>query len=55
MFQSLRCRIRGHIFVDSRALPGMQTCIRCRVRQPFESLKLAASAEGPAPLDRSDA
>lgn len=38
MFNSLRCRLKGHLFVDSRSLPGMQTCVRCRLRQPFESV-----------------
>jgi hypothetical protein len=38
MLNSLRCRLKGHLFVDSRSLPGMQTCVRCRLRQPFESV-----------------
>lgn len=50
MFKSLRCKIKGHTFVDSRSLPGMQTCVRCRTRQPFESLRMgAAIAESPDP------
>lgn len=36
MLNSLRCRLKGHLFVDSRSRPGMQTCMRCRLRQPFE-------------------
>ncbi len=40
MFNALRCALRGHLFVDSRSRPGMQTCVRCRLRQPFESLEL---------------
>ena len=35
MFTSLRCKMKGHLFVDSRAQPGMQTCVRCKLRQPF--------------------
>jgi len=38
MLKTLRCKIKGHIFVDSRSLPGMQTCARCRTRVPFEAL-----------------
>lgn len=37
MLNSLRCRLKGHLFVDSRSMPGMQTCVRCRLRQPFEA------------------
>jgi hypothetical protein len=51
MFKSLRCKIKGHTFVDSRSLPGMQTCIRCRTRQPFESLKMGpVITESPGPI-----
>jgi hypothetical protein len=39
MFNSLRCKLKGHVFVDSRSMPGMQTCVRCRVRRPFESVR----------------
>ena len=39
MFKSLKCRIAGHIFVDSRSQPGTQVCVRCRLRQSFEGLK----------------
>ena len=39
MFTTLRCTLKGHIFVDSRSRPGMQTCVRCRVRQPFETFR----------------
>ncbi len=38
MLKTLRCKLKGHIFVDSRTLPGMQTCVRCRTRVPFETL-----------------
>ena len=36
MFESLKCARKGHMYVDSRSQPGMQTCVRCRLRQPFE-------------------
>lgn len=39
MFKSLKCRLSGHIFVDSRSQPGVQVCVRCRHRQAFESLQ----------------
>ena len=39
MFETLRCQLKGgHQFVDSRSHPGMQTCVRCRLRKPFEGL-----------------
>ena len=38
MLETLRCRVKGHIFVDSRSQAGTQVCIRCRHRQPFEGL-----------------
>lgn len=44
MLNTLRCSLKGHIFVDSRSQPGMQTCVRCRTRQPFESLRAVVSA-----------
>ncbi len=42
MFKSLRCFRKGHLFVDSRSMAGTQVCVRCRFRQPFEGLALAA-------------
>ncbi|RZI98064.1 MAG: hypothetical protein EON90_14880 [Brevundimonas sp.] len=36
MFEGLKCARKGHLFVDSRSQPGMQTCVRCRLRRPFE-------------------
>lgn len=38
MFKTLKCRLAGHIFVDSRSEPGTQVCVRCRYRQAFEGL-----------------
>lgn len=37
MFKSLKCRLKGHVYVDSRSQPGTQICVRCRHRKPFES------------------
>lgn len=44
MFETLRCRLKGHQFVDSRSQPGMVTCVRCKHREPFTSLKTPADA-----------
>jgi len=50
MFKSLKCAIKGHLFVDSRSQAGTQVCVRCRHRQPFEGL-----ARTPAPQSDSAA
>ena len=48
MFKSLKCRFKGHLYVDSRSQPGTQVCVRCRERLPFEGLKTrAVSGTGP--------
>jgi len=47
MFETLRCRLKGgHLFVDSRSHPGMQTCVRCRMRKPFEGSGDAKAVAG---------
>ncbi len=46
MFESIRCRLKGHLYVDSKSTPGTQVCVRCRHRMPFEGL--AARGEVPA-------
>lgn len=52
MFERLRCQLKGgHLFVDSRSQPGMQTCVRCRLRIPFEGSKPARPAEAAPPRD----
>ena len=38
MFKSLKCLIKGHLYVDSRSEAGTKVCVRCRDRQPFEGL-----------------
>lgn len=38
MFKSLKCRLKGHLYVDSRSQPGSQVCVRCRHRLLFEGL-----------------
>jgi len=38
MFQILRCARKGHLYVDSRSQPGVQVCVRCKHRLPFEGL-----------------
>ncbi len=38
MFKSLSCRLKGHLFVDSRSQPGTRVCVRCKHRQIFEGL-----------------
>lgn len=49
MFKTLKCRLSGHIFVDSRSQPGVQTCVRCRHRKAFEGLKAAPLAHEQTP------
>jgi hypothetical protein len=49
MFKTLKCRLSGHLFVDSRSQPGVQTCVRCRHRQAFDGLK--ANPPAPSPSD----
>jgi hypothetical protein len=44
MFKTLRCYRKGHLFVDSRSMPGTQVCVRCRHRKPFEGLSDAFAA-----------
>lgn len=39
IFEALRCAQKGHVFVDSRSERGMQVCVRCRLRKPFEGLQ----------------
>jgi hypothetical protein len=43
MLETFRCRVKGHVFVDSRSQPGMQVCVRCRYREPFEGLGWAGA------------
>jgi hypothetical protein len=38
MLSSLKCRLKGHVYVDSRSQPGTRVCVRCKDRQPFEGL-----------------
>lgn len=45
MFKSLKCLVKGHLYVDSRSQPGTQVCVRCRKRQPFEGLQPPASGQ----------
>lgn len=46
MFETLRCQLKGgHLFVDSRSHPGMQTCVRCRIRRPFEAPAISTVSE----------
>jgi hypothetical protein len=42
MFETLRCRLKGHQFVDSRSQPGMVTCVRCKHREPFTAIRKPA-------------
>lgn len=43
MFKSFRCLRKGHLFVDSKSVPGTEVCVRCRYRKPFDGLDAAAS------------
>lgn len=47
MLKSLKCLLKGHLFVDSRSQPGTQVCVRCRHRLPFEGLDRQPPAPGP--------
>lgn len=47
MLAALRCRLKGHIFVDSRSQPGMQVCVRCRSREPFEGMNAQSPSSRP--------
>lgn len=46
MFEAFRCARKGHLFVDSRSQPGMQVCVRCHLRRPFEGLETPAGPRG---------
>jgi len=45
LLKSLKCRWRGHLYVDSRSQPGTKACVRCRHHVPFEGLTLATATE----------
>lgn len=51
MFESIKCALKGHMFVDSRSQPGTEVCVRCRYRRPFDGvvppIKPADSAQRP--------
>jgi hypothetical protein len=49
MFQSLKCLLKGHMYVDSRSQPGTEVCVRCRHRRPFEGLERMQAGEDAAP------
>ena len=38
MFEALKCRAKGHAYVDSRSQPGTEVCVRCRHRRSFEGV-----------------
>jgi hypothetical protein len=39
MFRTVQCRLKGHVYVDSRSQPGTRVCVRCQDRRPFEGLR----------------
>lgn len=45
MLSSLKCRLKGHVYVDSRSQPGTRVCVRCKDRQPFEGLTEPARSD----------
>lgn len=45
LFRSVQCRLKGHVYVDSRSQPGTRVCVRCQDRRPFEGL-CESSGEG---------
>jgi len=50
MFKSMKCLLKGHLYVDSRSQPGTRVCVRCKDRQPFEG-KMLESAPGASTND----
>ena len=38
MLKSMKCLLKGHVYVDSRSQPGTRVCVRCKDRKPFEGL-----------------
>jgi len=46
MFEALKCRLKGHLYVDSRSQPGTVVCVRCRARAPFEGLGQDTGQDG---------
>jgi hypothetical protein len=44
MFKALKCRLAGHVFVDSRKEARVQVCVRCRHRKPFQSMNATRAA-----------
>lgn len=54
MLRSLKCRLKGHLYVDSRSQAGTQVCIRCKHRRPFENFTAAApGVDNPSPEESS--
>lgn len=43
MLKSVKCLLKGHVYVDSRSQPGTQVCVRCRYRKPFEGFTAPSS------------
>ena len=39
IFRTVQCRLKGHVYVDSRSQPGTRVCVRCQDRRPFEGLR----------------
>jgi hypothetical protein len=44
----MKCRLKGHVYVDSRSQPGTRVCVRCKDRKLFEGL-IPESGSGDTP------
>lgn len=53
MFKSLSCRLKGHLYVDSRSQPGTRVCVRCKHRQLFEGLARPPVGAGQTGIGKS--
>lgn len=51
MLKSVKCLLKGHVYVDSRSQPGTRVCVRCGDRKPFEGL-IPPSSDGGASNSR---
>lgn len=53
MLKSMKCRLKGHVYVDSRSQPGTRVCVRCQDRQPFEGLRESSGNGDPSAHPRT--
>lgn len=51
MLKSMKCLLKGHVYVDSRSQPGTRVCVRCKDRKPFEGLTPPSSSSAATDSD----